>query len=91
MHSWRKTLVTGVVAGLLALPGVAGALPYTFVNIADTSGPFSIFGFAGGPALNNLGTVADHRRWVSGVDLTGLLSVVLLVWRLVCRSRRALL
>jgi hypothetical protein len=64
MQSSRKTLVTGLVAGFLALPGAAGALPYTFVNIADTSGPFSSFGH---PALNASGTVA----FFAGLDTGG--------------------
>jgi hypothetical protein len=39
--------VTGLVSGLLGLPGVAVALPHTFTKIADISGPFG--GFDGRP------------------------------------------
>jgi hypothetical protein len=56
MQSWRTTLVIGLLSGFLALPDIAVALPYAFVNIADTSGPFRSFG--GFTQLNDLGTVA---------------------------------
>jgi hypothetical protein len=58
MRTLHAILVTGFVAGLLAEPGVAATVPYTFVNIADTSGPLPLDGAPSGIALNSSGTVA---------------------------------
>ncbi len=45
---------------LVALPQTVAAQNYTFTNIADNTGPFSIFlgGGIGGPRLNNSGAVS---------------------------------
>jgi hypothetical protein len=54
-----------LVAALALSVGNAAAIPYTFTNIADSSGPFAEFGFW--PALNNRGTVAFPAR----LDISG--------------------
>ena len=52
----RKGTPGVFLAATLALSaGNAAAVPYSFTNIADTSGPFLFFGE---PSLNNSGTVA---------------------------------
>jgi PEP-CTERM motif-containing protein len=71
MCRWRRTLVTTlvVIVGLFALPVVVVAGPFTFVNIADSTGPFSDFiddAFRS-RGLNASGTVA----FLAGLDSGG--------------------
>ena len=57
----RKGTPGVFLAAALALSvGNAAAVPYSFTNIADSSGPFDFFGT---PSLNNSGTVAFVASW----------------------------
>jgi hypothetical protein len=51
-----KLLRSVAVGAALTLPSSAMAANYVFTNIADTTGPFSLFGSP--PALNNHGMAA---------------------------------
>lgn len=54
----KTTHVVFLAASLALSVGNAAAVPYTFTNIADNSGPFIDFGFPFGPSINDSGTVA---------------------------------
>jgi hypothetical protein len=61
----KGTSGMSLAAALALSVGNTAAVPYTFTNIADTSGPFSAF--SAFPSLNNSGTVA----FAAGLDTGG--------------------
>jgi len=56
----ERTSAIFLAAAIALSVGNAAAAPYTFINIADNSGPFNFFGgpLFRGPSLNDSGTVA---------------------------------